>query len=94
MTLLPIVRRDTLPEGTKYPDNGCAVMTNPCLECVLPMCLEDLNMATFLDEKRKLRNVDIRSMFKRRVPVAEIARTHGVSARTIHRITSKKERVR
>lgn len=83
---LPIVRIDTLPETTKYPDEGCAVIVGPCTECPLPRCLEDLPS---VNEKRVARDADIVRLRKRGVRAGEIASEMKISERSIHRIVKK-----
>ena len=84
--ILPAVRTDALPENTRYPVNeGCAVMLNPCLECVLPRCVEDMP-GTWRQTARNDRNAEIRKLHKQGKPIAEIASKFGVATRTVHRV--------
>ena len=91
VTTLPVVRKDTLPENTKYPDIGCDVISSPCIACPLLVCLEDLPVNWFLDEQRKHRDADIVRLRKRGMRVTKIASKHGVSVRTVHRVCTKEK---
>jgi hypothetical protein len=78
------VRGDTLPEETRYRDDGCAV--NPtCLTCPLPRCRydDDRTLRAILNEPRDLAIVEAK---ENGVSIAEISSRFGVSKRTIFRI--------
>jgi hypothetical protein len=78
------VRGDTLPEDTRYRDDGCAV--NPtCLTCPLPRCRydDDRTLRAILNEPRDLAIVEAK---ENGVSIAEISSRFGVSKRTIFRI--------
>jgi hypothetical protein len=86
---LPIVRCDTLPESTRYADEGCAPDGHgpgfpSCLECPLAECKYDAfeTLAKRITE----RNAQVFEQWKRGVTIGELVRAHKVSTRTIHRI--------
>jgi hypothetical protein len=87
MTTLAPVRADTLPENTRYIDDGCE-MSASCLECPLSVCKYD-DPAWLQKENRRTRDDRIFELRKRGVPVMELARQFGVSTRTVHRIIQR-----
>ena len=86
--LLPIVRIDTLPEGTRYRDTGCSI-SPLCLNCPLPECRYDDDAAKKVRARRDRR---VRTLKRNHVPVYEIAQRLNVSTRTVHRITQRTTR--
>lgn len=86
MTFEP-VRSDTLPENTRYADDGCEASVS-CLTCPLPMCkYDDPGWTTRQDRGR--RDDEIFRLRKTGIPVPELARQFGVSTRTVHRIVQR-----
>jgi hypothetical protein len=81
------VRSDTLPENTRYADDGCDVSAS-CLECPLSMCKYD-DPGWLRREDRKRRDDEIFRLRKMGVPVPELARQFKVSSRTVHRIVQR-----
>ncbi len=80
-TALPIVRSDSLPEGTVYHDKGCSISPS-CLECPLAVCRYD-------DRELRRRNLHrkIQEMRAAKFSVASVAQHFGLSIRTIYRVT-------
>lgn len=83
-----LVRKDALPEGVDYPDEGCDVAPS-CFTCPLPVCKFDYPGVMGSYAKRWFHR-DIRAEAIRRdraagMMVEDIARRHGVSLRTVER---------
>ena len=77
-------RGDTLPEETRYRDDGCAV--NPtCLTCPLPRCRYDdtRTLRAILNEPRDQQILDLREAG---MATTELSARFGISKRTIFRI--------
>jgi hypothetical protein len=92
MTLDPVttfapVRSDTLPENTRYKDDGCDASAT-CLECPLALCKYD-DPGRLQRESRRTRDDEIFQLRQERVPVAEISKRFGISTRTVHRIVQR-----
>ncbi|MDA1279649.1 MAG: helix-turn-helix domain containing protein [Chloroflexi bacterium] len=87
LTTLAPVRSDTLPENTRYKDDGCDV-SDTCLNCPLPLCKYD-DPGWLQRESRRTRDDEIFQLREERVPVAEISRRFGISTRTVHRIVQR-----
>ena len=85
-TLAP-VRSDTLPENTRYKDDGCDVSLT-CLDCPLPLCKYD-DPGWLQRESRRTRDDEIFRLRQKRIPVAEISQRFGISTRTVHRIVQR-----
>lgn len=84
--LLP-TRADTLPEHTRYKDDGCD-MSPSCLDCPLPLCKYD-DPGWIQRESKRVRDD---SIYRARLDgdaVNDIARRFGVSPRTVHRVISR-----
>ena len=81
------VRSDTLPENTRYADDGCEVATS-CLECPLSMCKYD-DPGWLRREDRRRRDDEIFRLRKLGISVPELARQFKVSSRTVHRIVQR-----
>ena len=81
------VRSDTLPENTRYSDDGCEVSAS-CLECPLAMCKYD-DPGWLRRADRRQRDDEIFRLRKQGVPVPELARQFRVSSRTVHRIVQR-----
>lgn len=80
----PKSRTDSLPEFTRYRDDGCEV--NPsCLTCPLPRCRyeEPGGLRAILNESRDRQIIELRG---RGVSVDAIADRFGVSRRTVFRV--------
>jgi hypothetical protein len=86
MTFEP-VRSDTLPENTRYLDDGCEA-SESCLSCPLAMCKYD-DPGWLRREDRGRRDDEIFRLRKAGLPVPELARQFGVSTRTVHRIIQR-----
>ena len=84
---LGYVRSDTLPENTRYRDDGCdAALT--CLECPLSLCKYD-DPGWLQRENRRTRDDEIFRLRSQQVSVAEISKRFGISTRTVHRIVQR-----
>ena len=85
--VLGYVRSDTLPENTRYRDDGCdAALT--CLECPLSLCKYD-DPGWLQRENRRTRDDEIFRLRSQQVSVAEISKRFGISTRTVHRIVQR-----
>jgi hypothetical protein len=84
---LDLVRSDTLPENTRYVDDGCEVSPS-CLNCPLPRCKYDEPGWTDV-ENRQQRDDEIFELRKKGVPVRDLARRFRVSTRTVHRVVQR-----
>jgi hypothetical protein len=82
----PRVRTDSLPEFTRYRDDGCSVSAS-CLDGPLPRCRyeEPGGLRALMNEHRDRQILDLRA---RGVSVEELADRFGVSRRTIFRVIS------
>ncbi len=94
MTLGPVtpvtlgpVRSDTLPENTRYKDDGCDASLT-CLSCPLTLCKYD-DPGWLQRESRRIRDDEIFRLRQKRVPVSEISNRFGISTRTVHRIVHR-----
>lgn len=84
---LKTVRSDTLPENTRYSDDGCEAAAS-CLECPLAMCKYD-DPGWLRREDRKRRDDEIFRLRKLGISVPELARQFKVSSRTVHRVVQR-----
>ncbi len=84
---LPSVRSDTLPENTRYKDDGCDASPS-CLDCPLALCKYD-DPSWLQSESRRTRDDEIFRLREVRVSVAEISDRFGISTRTVHRIVQR-----
>ena len=84
---LGYVRSDTLPENTRYKDDGCDASLT-CLECPLSLCKYD-DPGWLQRENRRTRDDEIFRLRSQQVPVAEISKRFGISTRTVHRIVQR-----
>ena len=85
--VLGYVRSDTLPENTRYRDDGCdAALT--CLECPLSLCKYD-DPGWLQRENRRTRDDEIFRLRSQQVAVTEISKRFGISTRTVHRIVQR-----
>ena len=85
--MLQTVRSDTLPENTRYADDGCEVSIS-CLGCPLPICKFD-DPGWLQRQNRRHRDDEIFRLRKRGASVPELARRFRVSTRTVHRVTQR-----
>lgn len=86
MTFQP-VRSDTLPENTRYADDGCEASTS-CLSCPLVICKYD-DPGWTSRQDRGQRDDEIFRLRKTGVSVPELSRQFKVSTRTVHRIVQR-----
>jgi len=84
---LATVRSDTLPENTRYKDDGCDVSLS-CLSCPLSLCKYD-DPGWLQRESRRTRDGEIFQLREAKIPVAEIAKRFAISTRTVHRIVQR-----
>ena len=85
--ILTHVRSDTLPENTRYRDNGCDV-SESCLHCPLPLCRYD-DPGWLQSKSRRTRDDEIVKLRHEKLPTAEIAKRFGISTRTVHRVVQR-----
>jgi len=80
----PRVRADSLPEFTRYRDDGCDVSAS-CLDCPLPRCRyeEPGGLRALLNEQRDRQILQLRL---KGMPVDQLAGRFGVSRRTVFRV--------
>ena len=84
----PRVRGDSLPEVTRYRDDGCDIHPQ-CLTCPLPRCrYEDPGGLKGL--LNGMRDREIVRLKARGMPVEDIADEFGVSRRTVFRVLTEK----
>ena len=78
------VRADSLPEYTRYRDDGCNIHPT-CLTCPLPRCRyeEPGGLRAILNAQRDRQIMRLRV---RGVPVGDLADRFGVSRRTVFRV--------
>mgnify|MGYP001246696165 FL=1 len=84
---LGYVRSDTLPENTRYKDDGCDASLT-CLECPLSLCKYD-DPGWLQRENRRTRDDQIFRLRSEQVAVTEISKRFGISTRTVHRIVQR-----
>ena len=84
---LGYVRSDTLPENTRYKDDGCDASLT-CLECPLSLCKYD-DPGWLQRENRRTRDDEIFRLRSQQIPVAEISKRFAISTRTVHRIVQR-----
>lgn len=83
--LRPLESSDSLPEQTRYRDDGCDIHP-ACLSCPLPQCRYD-EPYDKLAEQRKERNAAImQAFYDEGLSVADLISRFNVSRRTIHRV--------
>ena len=87
MMALGYVRSDTLPENTRYRDDGCDAAVT-CLECPLSLCKYD-DPGWLQRENRRTRDDEIFRLRSQQVAVTEISKRFGISTRTVHRIVQR-----
>jgi len=88
MTLLKEARRDTLPEGIHYRDDGCEYSPR-CLICPLPICKFD-DAGWIARDSRAIRNDGIIAMSIDGGGVVAIALAFEVSTRTVFRVIKER----
>lgn len=81
------VRSDTLPENTRYSDDGCEASPS-CLTCPLVICKYD-DPGWTRRQDRGQRDDEIFRLRKAGISVPELARQFKVSTRTVHRIVQR-----
>ena len=81
------VRSDTLPENTRYKDDGCDVFYS-CLGCPLAKCRYD-DPGFLQRENRRSRDQEIFRLRQQKVSVVNIAKKFGISSRTVHRVVQR-----
>ena len=86
MTFKP-VRSDTLPENTRYADDGCEASPS-CLSCPLAVCKYD-DPGWTRRQDRGQRDDEIFRLRKAGISVPELSRQFNVSTRTVHRIVQR-----
>jgi len=86
----PRVRGDSLPEVTRYRDDGCDIHPH-CLTCPLPRCRyeEPGGLKGMLNG---MRDREIVALKAKGVPIEDIAEQFGISRRTIFRVLTLKYR--
>ena len=84
---LGYVRSDTLPENTRYRDDGCDASLT-CLECPLSLCKYD-DPGWLQRANRRIRDDEIFQLRSQQVAVTEISKRFGISTRTVHRIVQR-----
>lgn len=92
-TRRPRVRFDSLPENTRYRDDGCDI-SESCFDCPLPKCRyeEPGGLRAILNEQRDRQIIQLRM---KGVPVDALADHFGISRRTVFRVIgSAKEAIR
>ncbi len=80
----PRTRHDSLPEFTRYRDDGCDI-SESCLTCPLPRCRYEQpgGLRALLNEKRDRQIIQLRL---KGVPVEKLAGRFGISRRTVFRV--------
>jgi Homeodomain-like domain len=80
----PRGRHNSLPEYTRYRDDGCGI-SESCLTCPLPRCRyeEPGGLRALLNETRDRQIIQMRL---KGVPVQELAGRFGISRRTVFRV--------
>jgi len=83
-TRRPRVRYDSLPEFTRYRDDGCDI-SESCFTCPLPKCRyeEPGGLRAILNEQRDRQIMQLRM---KGVPVDALADHFGISRRTVFRV--------
>jgi helix-turn-helix resolvase-like protein len=84
----PRVRGDSLPEVTRYRDDGCDIHPQ-CLTCPLPRCRYE-DPGGLKGMLNGMRDREIVRLKARGMAVEEIADEFGVSRRTVFRVLTEK----
>ena len=79
----------TLPEFTRYEDDGCEISPS-CLSCPLPKCKYD-DPGWVTRARKAARAAKIRSLYAQGLSQKEVARRVGVSKRTVLRTLNGRE---
>ena len=84
LTPRPRVRADSLPEFTRYRDDGCDI-SESCFTCPLPRCRyeEPGGLRSLLNEQRDRQIIQLRL---KGVAVDALADHFGISRRTVFRV--------
>ena len=78
-----VVRRDSLPEGKRYQDDGCEVSSS-CLSCPLPACIhEEFRGLTRLRKRERDAEIIAR---RGSMSANDIAAHFKVSRKTVYRV--------
>ena len=90
---LSFVRKDALVDSMEYRDTGCE-LARSCLACPLPRCQYDAPRSAqmWLTAARDREIAVLRG--RHRVPVDALARTYGLTRRTIYRILQEQRALR
>ena len=86
-TFLVPTRSDTLPENTRFRDEGCDISPS-CLACPLPLCKYD-DPGWIQRESKRVRDDAIYRARLDGDSVHDIAQRFKVSPRTVHRVISR-----
>jgi transcriptional regulator of acetoin/glycerol metabolism len=86
--LQPPVRRDSLPEHTRYADTGCSVHPS-CLSCPLVRCRYEEPDAGRGALSRVRDEAILGARREESLPIQAVARRFGVSRRTVFRVLAK-----
>jgi len=84
----PRVRGDSLPEVTRYRDDGCDIHPQ-CLTCPLPRCRYE-DPGGLKGMLNGMRDREIVRLKARGMAVEDIADEFGVSRRTVFRVLTEK----
>jgi transposase-like protein len=87
-TRYPRVRGDSLPEVTRYRDDGCDIHPQ-CLTCPLPRCRYE-DPGGLKGMLNGMRDREIVRMRSQGIPIEDIADEFGVSRRTVFRVITEK----
>lgn len=82
------VRKDTLPDGQEFIDEGCDIEPS-CLSCSLPLCRYDQPSHMLSLSKQYDRDTRIVELRKAGVPVEAIRKAYGIEQRTLYRILER-----
>ena len=77
------VRSDTLPENTRYKDDGCN-LSSSCLECPLSLCKYD-DSKFIVREIKLIRDKEIYNLSINGLSVDDLSKKFSLSKRTIQR---------
>jgi hypothetical protein len=84
-----IPQPDLPPEHCQYRDEGCYLYPS-CLECPLPCCIYDDPSGEGLRRRHKrARDQEVLHLYRQGQPAAELARSFGISERSIYRIVRR-----
>ena len=75
---------DDLPEYCQYRDDGCELASS-CLNCPFSRCVYD-EPGGVSQRRKSLRNDEVLRLHRAGMRPQELARSYGVSRRTIYRV--------